>query len=1056
MGLLLSVLIGFNILASTNISYGKEVIQNRLDIAYVTASSDDGNVPANTIDNVIDTRWSAKGPDEWIRYDLGSQQTIGYVGVAFHKGDIRYTDFDILVSSDDVTWKEVFSGRGSGTTMDMEKFDIEDITAQYVKLICHGYTYTDGSKTGEWNSLNEVHFYPSDDVPFDAINELEPETPIDITYTKAGFYEGISPQDNPNDIPVHDVHKPNDVTGTILNVVDFGADIGDNGANDVGAIQAAINAAQYGDEVYLPNGIYHLQSDAGYALKLKSGVNLRGESQEGTKLIICGKDGYYPSSVIKAMGQHDILVSNMTITSDFSGNYSLDHISNNPDASGSRYGIQIEDNAMNEPSYNITMDQLILEKYQTMGVRISNSHDIVVKQSIFQNATDIGGGGAGYGVSIQGEGNNIDRLGYLNDSRFNLVEDCTFLGPYLRHGVLIQYYSHNNVIRHNTFIQTKLDAIDLHGEDEYLNDIHHNDIRSIETGAGIGVGNSGATHDKSGPGNVIHHNHIDNCREGIKVHLGSEDTLIRDNTITGATVNRAKGIYLQNAPGTLVQNNHIYNNTSYDFVGVLLAYDKGTNGRGYGSPHNIRIEENTLENCTNGIRLTSGTDITVQNNSYFNILDTPFLDSRTYKYAASKLPSQILDLTNWKLTLPINNAQEIKQPALMDYEHDDYFHANTDGNGVLFKAHCGGETTSGSGYPRSELREMANNGTTRASWSTNSGKHVMTMDLRITHIPDVKRHVVVGQIHDASDDVMMIRLENNRLFVEAEGEDVGLLDANYQLGSRFTIKIEAENDIIKVYYNQDEKVTYDVKDSPTTTGNSKHGCYFKAGMYTQSNTEKGDKPTAYGESEIYDLVVTHSESSNNDTPNNEADVTMNPVMDTYIELASKNPNTTPYHDKDTMYVKMSSGQTTIRIGFIEFDKRSINNNIHAAQLKLTKHSLKKADSAITVYGLPTTFSKTLVWTDLFTADSRYSKNDNTDIPKWLSKHAVKIGVINFGLNDNDTDYTLDVSGFVNDHLDTDQFTFVLLDETGANSDLKLGTSENTTKAPELKVWYKTP
>jgi hypothetical protein len=35
------------------------------------------------------------------------------------------------------------------------------------------------------------------------------------------------------------------------------------------------------------------------------------------------------------------------------------------------------------------------------------------------------------------------------------------------------------------------------------------------------------------------------------------------------------------------------------------------------------------------------------------------------------------------------------------------------------------------------------------------------------------------------------------------------------------------------------------------------GCYFKASAYTQSNTSKGDEPTAYGEVIIYDLSVTH-------------------------------------------------------------------------------------------------------------------------------------------------------------------------------------------------------
>jgi hypothetical protein len=79
--------------------------------------------------------------------------------------------------------------------------------------------------------------------------------------------------------------------------------------------------------------------------------------------------------------------------------------------------------------------------------------------------------------------------------------------------------------------------------------------------------------------------------------------------------------------------------------------------------------------------------------------------------------------------------------------------------GVVFQANAGGATTSNSGYPRSELREMAAGGATEASWSTTSGTSTMTERLAITHLTTAKPQVTVGQVHDGSDDVLVVRLD---------------------------------------------------------------------------------------------------------------------------------------------------------------------------------------------------------------------------------------------------------------------------------------------------------
>src|SRR5262249_40599517 len=48
-----------------------------LPVASVTASADDGNVPANVLDGSLATRWSAQGDGQWIRFDLGTTRNIG-------------------------------------------------------------------------------------------------------------------------------------------------------------------------------------------------------------------------------------------------------------------------------------------------------------------------------------------------------------------------------------------------------------------------------------------------------------------------------------------------------------------------------------------------------------------------------------------------------------------------------------------------------------------------------------------------------------------------------------------------------------------------------------------------------------------------------------------------------------------------------------------------------------------------------------------------------------------------------------------------------------------
>jgi hypothetical protein len=217
-------------------------------------------------------------------------------------------------------------------------------------------------------------------------------------------------------------------------------------------------------------------------------------------------------------------------------------------------------------------------------------------------------------------------------------------------------------------------------------------------------------------------------------------------------------------------------------------------------------------------------------------------------------PAQLLNLTNWKITLPIGSSgspTEIKQPALNTYSINPWFTLTAAKDAVQFRANCGGTTTSGSSYPRSELREMADNGTTNASWSSTSGSHHMYIRQAITHLPVVKNHVVAGQIHDANDDLTVIRLEGTNLYItDGNTTHAYLITSSYQLGTIFTIDINVSGGQISYYYNGNLL--------PYTQSKSGSGWYYKAGCYTQSNTSTGDAADAYGEVYIYDVQVTHN------------------------------------------------------------------------------------------------------------------------------------------------------------------------------------------------------
>ena len=128
---------------------------------------------------------------------------------------------------------------------------------------------------------------------------------------------------------------------------------------------------------------------------------------------------------------------------------------------------------------------------------------------------------------------------------------------------------------------------------------------------------------------------------------------------------------------------------------------------------------------------------------------------------ANVAPSANFDLSNWKITLPIDSsggfggtAVEVKD--LNGYQHSKYFVTANDG-AMVFNAPVNGATTSGSSYARSELREM--NGADRAAWNLSTGGF-MAATLEVDQVPTktdgTQGRIIVGQIHGQDEELVRL------------------------------------------------------------------------------------------------------------------------------------------------------------------------------------------------------------------------------------------------------------------------------------------------------------
>ena len=359
---------------------------------------------------------------------------------------------------------------------------------------------------------------------------------------------------------------PDPVSGKRISILDYGATSNQPSNDDAVAIQKAIKAAAPGDEVYIPDGIYHVKT----IVHLKSGVLLLGQSKDQS-ILACAFSTAPHSVIYAAPGVSNLTVSSFRITV-ATGKFFH---------AGVRLGA-----AGNVQVSRITIRKLKIDKHQKFGIQLQNAYHTLIESNTISNASALGGGGSGYGIIIdQSKSNN-------NWVRGNAI------GPVIRHAILLQYYTHHNLIEGNTVTGAVSGAIDLHGEDEYSNEIRYNRVSDCvrngtsvsPNGGGIEIGEfsgwigSVFSHDNSGRYNWIHHNIVSNCTYGIFITNNSnftyvEDNEFRNNVKSGITadlaplnnliirrnkiVDNGNGVILNNVRKAVVQENTISSNRGY-------------------------------------------------------------------------------------------------------------------------------------------------------------------------------------------------------------------------------------------------------------------------------------------------------------------------------------------------------------------------------------------------------------------------------------------------------------------------------------------------------------
>ena len=221
-----------------------------------------------------------------------------------------------------------------------------------------------------------------------------------------------------------------------------------------------------------------------------------------------------------------------------------------------------------------------------------------------------------------------------------------------------------------------------------------------------------------------------------------------------------------------------------------------------------------------------------------------------------------IDYARWQLQLPIGSANSpttVSAQQLLAGFSDDYFYLAADG-GQIFMDPETGSTTSGSQHCRSELRELAADGTA-AAWAS-SGSHTLSVSGQVRQVGGgTSGLVTVGQLFDASDSIPLLELQYSTqragfqlLYEEAKGAGSTLdLATPVPLSTRYGFTLSLAAGTASVSINGQMVFTR----APSAEVLAKN-FYFKFGAYDQTSSSGSPSSAAYTVVEVDSADVVHN------------------------------------------------------------------------------------------------------------------------------------------------------------------------------------------------------
>jgi hypothetical protein len=287
---------------------------------------------------------------------------------------------------------------------------------------------------------------------------------------------------------------------------------------------------------------------------------------------------------------------------------------------------------------------------------------------------------------------------------------------------------------------------------------------------------------------------------------------------------------------------------------------------------------------------------------------------------ASAAPSGNFNLSNWKITLPVDQSGTLSGTAvevqnLSGYKNSKYFYTGSDG-AMVFYAPVDGATTSGSSYARSELREM--NGSEKAAWTLSTGGS-MGATLEVDAAPNregVGGRLVVGQIHGQDDELVRLYWENGTVYFANDRAGPSNSETKFtlkdgtgatpeiSLNEKFSYTINAKGSTLEVDVHADGKV-YESSTKINSVWQS-DTLYFKAGAYLGANESNG---SGAGQASFYALDVSHNGTVT--TPPTSSDPLPKPIPDEPVPDQSEDPTAIPTPKPDPVLSDLPTTTKTI-------------------------------------------------------------------------------------------------------------------------------------------------